>query len=445
MRIAFLGDTHYCIPREWSGLRPGLDRLPDHPRYTPMTDSVLRPLLTRIRQAAPDLLISSGDFVEGGLGANPPAARREMTEGLTFFTDLGIPFLIARGTHDASDLFAELAVPAIGRSVGASFGESYFRHDAGDCAFLVLDYQRYAVGNAQDAWLESQLAAARQEGRRIFVVAHAPVYLWGRHFFGDPALIRRLDELLSAYPVEAYLCGHTHNQIVSFHTRHGERGWLQLTASSVGYAAMPARPLEQYHQLADFGPENTYLWGIVEDSAPGFFLLDLTANGLRLHWESVAGELRDFAVEGLRTQPTAPASPVAAKATAEDFLQIKSAVLGVFNYADGVSSGQVSLNGFPLGAIPANVAYAARRYLTVPADALATLDFRNTLTVRTPDLPAFAVGSFALELHLLDGRTLRSRVAPEILVSGDRWATFPGQRQLKPCQPNQEIDLSLSF
>ena len=70
MRLAFLGDTHFCIPRTGSGGRVLPDRLPDHLRYTPMAASVLRPLLDRVRSAAPDVLISSGDFVEGGLSGD---------------------------------------------------------------------------------------------------------------------------------------------------------------------------------------------------------------------------------------------------------------------------------------------------------------------------------------------------------------------------------------
>jgi hypothetical protein len=411
-----------------------------------MAESVLRPLLERVRLAKPDLLISSGDFVEGGLSNRPADARREMLEGLAFFTDLGIPFLIARGTHDAPGLFAELALPAIGQAVGRPFTETYFRHDAGGCAFLVLDYQHFAVGNPQDVWLEEQLVEASQAKLRIFVVAHAPVYLWGRHFFGEPALMRRLDELFSACPVEAYLCGHTHNQIVSFHTRQGNQGWLQLMASSVGYAAMPEQTLEHVHQLADFGPDNTYVWGIAEDSAPGLFLLDLTADGLLIHWESVAGEQHDFPVQEVRTCPMfSGGKPVPEAPDSTDFFQIKSAVLGVFSYSGNEPAGNISLNGIPLGPLPANGAYAARRFLTVPDAALPTIGPRNTLTVRTPDLSSFAIGSFVLELNLLDGRRLRAPVAPEILVAGDRWQAFPGERQLVACLPGQDCELPLPF
>lgn len=447
MRIAFIGDTHYCIPREHTGPRQGLGMLPDHLRYTPMTQSVLEPLLGQIREAKPDLVISSGDFVEGGLGSNPPAGRREVSEALAYFTELGVPFLIARGTHDAPELFSELALPAISQSVGDEFGETYLRHDMGDCAFLVLDYQRYTLGNAQDAWLEAQLADAAETGRRVFVVAHAPIFLWGRHFFGDPDLMERLDSLFARYPVEAYLCGHTHNQAISFHARQGELGWLQLMASSVGYPAMASLALESVHCLADFGPNDTYLWGIAEDSAPGLFVIDLKPDGMHLCRQSVAGEKREFAVAGQRTIPrdlgTSP--EVVGEPAPEDFLQIKSALLGVFGYGQSGPPSQVRINGVTLGALPANGSYAARRYLQLPREALWTIDRRNTISIRTPEVVEFAIGSLSLELTLLDGHVLRSTVVPDILVAGERWHTFPGTRKLIQCSPGDEQELTVTF
>jgi len=447
MRIVFVGDTHYCIPREHTGPREGPGTLPDHLRYTPMTRSVLEPLLTQVREAEPDLVISSGDFVEGGLRGHPSSARREVSEGLAYFTELGVPFLIARGTHDAVELFAEVAVPAISRSIGREFAETYLRHDAGDCTFLILDYQRYALGNSQDEWLEAQLADAAATDRRIFVVAHAPIFLWGRHFFGEPALIERLDSLLTAYPVEAYLCGHTHNQVVSFHARQGELGWLQLMASSVGYPAMAPVPVESVHCLADFGPDNTYLWGILEDSSPGLFIIDLKPDGMHLCRRSVAGEMREFSVAGKRTMPRdlggSRESP--AEAVPEDFLQIKSAVLGVFGYGQSGPPGQVRINGVGLVGLPENGSYAARRFLPLPSDALLTLDRRNTISITTPELAEFAIGSLSLELTLLDGRVLRSTVAPDILVAGERWQRFPGARKLITCSPGDEREVTVTF
>ncbi|MBT3375287.1 MAG: metallophosphoesterase [Lentisphaerae bacterium] len=448
MRIAFIGDTHYCIPREYGGPPVGPGDLLDHRRYTPMTDEVLRPLLDQVRQTKPDLVISSGDFVEGGLGGFPEEARREMNEGLAYFTQLGIPFLIARGTHDAPQLFAELVVPAMSQSTGGEAGHTYLRHDLGNCTFLILDYQCYAIGNPQDRWFEAQLSAATDAGRRIFVVAHAPVYLWGRHFFGEPALMRRLDLLLSTYSVDAYLCGHTHNQAVSFHARQTEHGWLQLMGSSVGYPKMPPVGLDAVHSLADFGPSNTLLWGILEDSAPGLFVIDVNPDGMEICWQSVSGEKRRFAVEATRTIPDAPETThngTRLPISDDDFCQIKSAVLGVFSYGQGGDTTQIALNGISLGPAPTNGSYAARRFMPLPSLALCTIGRSNTVTASTTEPAEYAIGSFCLEVTLLDGRILRSLVAPEILVSGSRWNEFPGARTLVPCAPGRAHDVTLNF
>jgi hypothetical protein len=209
---------------------------------------------------------------------------------------------------------------------------------------------------------------------------------------------------------------------------------------------MPALPLRQTHCLADFGSADTCLWGIVEDCAPGLYILDLTKEGMHLNWQSIGGERRDFSVEAIRTMPTClDDGPEPDVPTAEDFLQIKSAVVGVFSYFGNTPAGKVWLNDVPLGPLPVNTSYAARRFLTVPGEALTTIGPQNALRVRTPDCESFAIGSLVLELTLLDGRVVRCPVAPEILVAGDRWQTFPGERQLVPCAPGQECELVLPF
>jgi 3',5'-cyclic AMP phosphodiesterase CpdA len=442
MRIAFIGDTHFCLPRESDVCREGLDYLPDHIRYTPMAKTVMAPLFRAVKATMPDLVISSGDVVEGGWRGDADRERRELRESLGWFQDLSAPFLVARGTHDARAAFADIFLPAM--AAGSRSGKTYFRHDQGACTFLVLDYQDFAAGSEQERWCEEMLADARD--RRVFVIAHAPVYLWGRHFFGDPDLIRRLDELFAAYAVEAFLCGHTHNQAVSLHRRGRTRGWLQIMASSVGYPHMPCRPLKQVHALAEYGPGDRFLWGTVEDSAPGFYLLEVDDGLRRLSWHSVAGEKRCWAF-GENSALSAEACAAAAETTftAADCDQIKAATLGVFSYTGAEPAGLVRLHNHSLGALPVNPSYAARRFLPVPRAALPRIGARNRLTIALPELAEFSLGSLVLECTLLDGRVMRSLVGSEIFVCGERWREFPGRRHLVEVKPGQVVEVEIRF
>ncbi|MCK5806366.1 MAG: hypothetical protein KAI66_26275, partial [Lentisphaeria bacterium] len=249
------------------------------------------------------------------------------------------------------------------------------------------------------------------------------------------------------YPVEAYLCGHTHNQALSFHARQGDRGWVQLMASSVGYPAMEPVPLERVHRLADFGSRNTFVWGILEDSAPGFYILDLEPEELAGSWESVAGAHHEFSAKDRRTAPSLSnwVSPPKCALRAEDVHQIQLASIQVFGYSEPGSGGELFLNGVSLSAIPPNGAYAARRFVPVGNEALATISLSNTLTMRMPSTGEFAIGSFALEVRLVDGRTCRTAPAAEIFVRGDRWLEFSGNRTTVPCETDATVSLELGW
>ena len=66
-RFAVIGDTHYCTMKHRSPEFPigDYERLPDYFRYSFMTRT-LRTLAERIRMEKPELLISTGDLIEGG-------------------------------------------------------------------------------------------------------------------------------------------------------------------------------------------------------------------------------------------------------------------------------------------------------------------------------------------------------------------------------------------
>lgn len=106
----------------------------------------------------------------------------------------------------------------------------------------------------------------------------------GTPFFDTPAFATGIEQLCRRYRVDAYFCGHTHNQSVSFHRMEKDgSGFLQLTGSAVGYPEMPTTGLDTYHRIADYGDgaDNQYLWGILEDSAPGFFMVEVDGEKTR--------------------------------------------------------------------------------------------------------------------------------------------------------------------
>lgn len=454
-KFAVIGDTHYC----WAKHRPSwtrdcpLEATPDYVRYCPMVENVGAPLRRLIAEAAPGLLVSTGDYVEGGLSHDPSAAEEELLEAWKMLSGTGCPTIIAKGTHEGGPgsvggrIYKERILPLMSASCGKRLDREYFRFDLEGCAFLILDYLSYENGGEQDQWLVRELEDASRSARRIFVFAHPPLYLWGRHFFDSVEFSRRIEELCRKYPVDAYFCGHTHNQSLSFHKTDSEgRGFLQATGSAVGYRNMPIVPLDAYHAVADHGDGNRYLWGILEDSAPGFFLVEVEGETTRLEWHSLLGR-SSVIVPGRRQAPKRLAAPSFQKEestlAAEDLHQVKAGWLNVFGTYACADGSLVSFNGIPLGPLPKNGAYAARRFLNLPENALWSLAQGRRAGLQMPSCDTFAVGSFSLELLLWDGRRIHCPVAPELFVCGDAWRGYRNPERFRWVKPGELAEFDL--
>lgn len=105
----------------------------------------------------------------------------------------------------------------------------------------------------------------------------------------------------------------------------------------------------------------------------------------------------------------------------------------------------MSLNAVELGAAPESSSYAARRALLLPETALRTIKPRNELKLTFPRSEVFAAGSISLEVLLLDGRTIRSSVAPELFICGTHPDFEYARRRCIAVRPGEERTLSLLF
>ena len=416
-RFAVIGDTHYCTMKHRSPefLIGDYERLPDYFRYSFMTHT-LRTLAERIRKEKPELLISTGDLIEGG--ADDAADEQS---ALDLFSPCAPVFLYAQGTHDPKRKTA------------------YRKIRQENSIFLILDYTSW--NREQKEWLIRELEDAK-DAEHLFVFAHPPLHLFGRHFFHNPVFCTETAEILKRYPVDIYFCGHTHNQGISFHS-----GMLQVVGSAVGYPEQKTIPLEEIHSIQD-SPEHRYLWGIVEDSSPGFWTVDVEGESLTIRWHSLkeSAELRvrkRFAFPEIITLPSfaRECGPL----TDADRYQIRSGWIHFFSANKGAKGFRMVLNGTDLGFAPESTSYAARRAVILPENALRKITERNELELVFPPSEVFAAGSISLELLLLDGRTIRSNVSPELFVCGNHPDFEYARSRSIEVRPGERRKLALSF
>ena len=457
LSFVVLGDTHYCTEaiRGKFERKCTLAELPDSVRYSGMVKTVLEPMFEKIRSLNPDFVISTGDFVEGGMPDSEDRTYIEMQEGWNLMKSLGVPCLIAKGTHEGSGssagakAYRDIVLPGMSVMTGKIIDKEYFRFDYGGCAFFLLDYLDYRVGSEQDKWLENGLGTASDSDKTIFIVAHPPLYNWGRHFFSEPDFTNRIIEFCRRYPLTAYLCGHTHNQTVSYHKTDIHGGFVQIMGSSVGYEHMDLVPLNQFHNIAEFSAHDHFLWGLCEDSSPGYHLIEIIGGYMTVEWYSFKGDNARVELESIRGAPikVIPPSyrPVRNILTDEDALIVKSAVLHVFGTYYAHQNSRVYLNDVYIGRLPMNVSYAGRRFIQVCSEAIKTIQRENSVRIKLPDDMDFALGSISLEIVLLDNRTVRSQVMYDVLVCGRKWDRYPDPGRLKAVCPGEEVCFDLNF
>lgn len=169
-----------------------------------------RQLVERLRAEVPDFLLGTGDLVDDGLD------RRQWQE----FFELEGPLLAdnvfypALGNHDrqgrarsAEAYRARFALPDDGPDPERVYAFTY-----GPARFIVLDSNASSFAlTDQTAWLERELAAARQDPAigPIFVVMHHPPFSISLHG-GQRDLRERWTPLFEKYGVAAVFSGHDH-------------------------------------------------------------------------------------------------------------------------------------------------------------------------------------------------------------------------------------------
>lgn len=176
----------------------------------------------------PDVVILSGDVVDGGTLAEYKLARETLAA-------IEQKLLVIPGNHDEREAF---------RSCFADLGylsrSGPINFVAGDCGpvrIVGLDVTIPGLGHgdmddAAVAFLEAALA--QEPGRPTIIMMHQPPFTSGIAFMDQYRCLRghRLAEIVSRYPaVERIVCGHVHR---SMQLRFG--GTVLCTAPSTGAA-----------------------------------------------------------------------------------------------------------------------------------------------------------------------------------------------------------------
>jgi hypothetical protein len=189
--------------------RPG-DRVTAHP------STGARKVAALVATERFSLALHTGDMVsDGGVCSGELSGWEQYLRAYfdLYGETLGrAPFYVMPGNHEFNggscgyDIYT--TVFALPRNAPPGDDEKYYSFDWGNAHFTVLDsYRDLAVGSAQYAWLERDLASTPQRWK--FVFFHNPVYSSGEH---GPSLDeqRTWVPLFERYGVNVAFAGHDH-------------------------------------------------------------------------------------------------------------------------------------------------------------------------------------------------------------------------------------------
>lgn len=125
----------------------------------------------------------------------------------------------------------------------------------------------------QIQWLKDVLANSKEQWK--FVFGHHPVYSASHTHGNTPDMIRKVKPLLEKYNAQFYFCGHDHD----FQYLKEKNGKVSYIVTGTGGEPRPA---------------STNELSVISKSVPGFSLVSLYADSIRVNFVDSKGNIVDF-------------------------------------------------------------------------------------------------------------------------------------------------------
>ena len=440
--FAVIGDLHYGLPfvRTEFELDVSQRDLSLTERFVENVGYALEPMAEALKQADLSFVVHTGDLTaREGDAAEVRAAMR-------FLRGLGQPLLVARGDKDDTDLFESTVLPIVSRNLGTELDRRYYTTEVCGCHLIILDTSAWDPEGEQAEWFRTTLGRASERGGPVFVFGHHPVWTVTKAFYSNRAFCQSVLSIVDETSVDAYFCGHTHNQSVLSH-RAGSQPFLQFMGAPIGHPDELPTPLDRVHSLLLDPDEVIDYWpGYLENTAPGWYIVRVDEGHVDVSWHHLGrGPEVDVSWReaGHVDQFWYVQHPPDAVLITRDLTALRRLSLRYCAW-DAIRPGKrVRLNGTDVGELPASAQFAPRQ-VDLPLSAVSALDVVNCVEIDAPGVEAPTIGNLQLEGVLPGGRIVRTRPTGEVFTWSDRWDPWKLPR-LEKVMPGRPLRALLSF
>ena len=429
IRFAVMGDTHYVRPESHRNvlehrIQRGPTDLEDVRRHQFMTKEVVPEVIRSIADVEPDFVLHTGDIIQGHHDSEE-AGGREAAEAVELLKGLNAPVFLTLGTHDGtphSVTVSEHFLPTIGANLGEKHPRTYYSFSTGGSLFVALDYTIFRADSEQARFIAETFSKSKGYDH-VFVFAHPPIFPIGRPFFSNLEFSSFLQETLQENRVDAYFCGHTHNQVATIH-EIGKSFVPQLKSTILGYPDQPAIPLTDVRPTLVGSSEFQYLWGFLEDSAPSWWIVTVAGELVKAEWHVLGKGVQGVLTLGVDERPQVIQEPALGESTIlplPDSRTIRSVRLRVAGSGCRTKElYRVLLNGKEVGYLPTLDYFDCRQFLEIGESSWHLLRESNVLEVSFGSEP-MCVGGFVLEIETQNGDWVRSKPTPYYYANTSRW------------------------
>jgi predicted phosphodiesterase len=440
--FAVVGDLHFALeslqtelPLRSAKVTPSL-----RDRYVENVEYALSPMIKAMAEEDLSFVVQTGDLTANGTdSAETRAAVRLLRRS-------GLPVIFARGDKDDRDTYEKTIQPLVAKTLGQDIDRPYYTVEVGGAHLVFLDSTSWDPEGEQSRWFQATLDRATQKGGRIFVFGHHPIWPVAKAFYSNRSFCQNVIEILESVSIDAYFCGHTHNQSVLLH-RSGRRPCLQCMGAPIGHPEELPTPLNRVQSMLVGSDDVIDSWpGYLENTAPGWFLVRVGVSRVDVSWHHLGiGE----EVKVTWNEPGYPERfwqvrhPDDALLITRDMASIRRLSLRFCAWDAARPGKRVRLNGVDVGELPGSARFEPR-HLDLPLAAAAALDLVNRVEVDAPGIEASTIGNLQLEGVLPGGRIVRTKPTGEVFTWSDRWSPW-GLPCLEKVMPGRPLRTLLSF
>jgi len=417
----------------------------DFLRYLKIKRELLPFVIREIKKNKPDFLLQVGDFVEGGCKSREGIAK-EMEEGLKLLTSSGVPVFIAKGNHEGTpgtekaEIYKEVYLSYLSGQMKKAV-KNYYAFSHKNSYFIILDYLEFIKDEKQFEWLEQKLLES-QSYTHVFIFAHPPLFTISRVFFTNKEFRDRMISLLEKYPVDAYFCGHTHNNAISVH-KIGKNKLLQVMTTPIGLPENNPTPLEEISTIFTHPIEFQYLWGYLENTVSCWCFIEVDEEEVILNWhvlgKGVQGKIKwkeKGEIEVLK-------KPQLGIKSASWFPQgkIYRGFLSMSMYQSYSRKKSILFNGKKIGYVPVGDSFTPGKSVEVPPE---LIQRRNIVEIENPEKEEFCIGNIYLTVESEYSQIHRSQVVPYIYTTSHQWDNWKCP-YLRYVPPGRKIRMEILF